>query len=107
MIHVLIKLAPTGIISCSLKEEVSYVVDFGDIILKFNWPKHTKHSTLIESYIKFILESFCADTIIIVDGYPDEFTEDLCNRKRRCFQTTLKTNNSPSTWQEMPLKKLA
>ena len=33
-------------------------------------------------YIKFILESFGADSIIILDGYPDASTKDPCHRKR-------------------------
>ena len=44
--------------------------------------KGPEYSTLIEMYIKFILESFGADSIIILDGYPDASTKDPCHRKR-------------------------
>ena len=54
LIHELIKLAPASIVPCPPKNQVRHVIDFGNILHKFNWPKHSKYSTLINMYVKHI-----------------------------------------------------
>ena len=48
------------------------MIDFGNILHKFNWPKHSKYSTLINMYVNYIKDTYGPDSIVVIDGYPKE-----------------------------------
>lgn len=82
LIHHLVKLNPTCIVSGTLEVGLQYIVDGGGLLHKFAWPKHSTYSDICSLYVRHIHSTYGHAAMVVFDGYHGSSTKDEAHRRR-------------------------
>jgi len=81
LIHHLLKLVPTCIVSTTPDMGLQFIVDGGGLLHKFSWPKHSTYDEICTMYIRHVRSSY-GHALVVFDGYHGSSTKDETHRRR-------------------------
>ena len=81
LIHHFLKFVPSCIVF-QLPNDLQYVIDGGNLLHKFAWPKHSTYSQICDMYVRHIMANY-TNALVVFDGYHGSSTKDEAHRRRK------------------------
>ena len=81
LIHHLVKLVPESVVSTLPTTGLRYVIDGGELLHKFAWPKNSTYAEICALYVGHVRSSY-ANATVVFDGYHGPSAKDEAHRRR-------------------------